>query len=98
MLKSKATFVGDPEEQLRVAGELAAHRLEVHLGNWVSGHHIHSHIVCPLLPYFELRAGMMARKDSKPQDVERRARLRSRTRTGHSFVDGQIFVALAKSL
>ena len=44
------------EKQLAMSIELAGLRLEVHLGDWVSGRHIHAHVVLPLHPYYALRA------------------------------------------
>jgi hypothetical protein len=49
--------------QLRVGAYIAASKglpasawhVEIHLGTWVSGSHIHAHVVLPTGPYFEIR-------------------------------------------
>lgn len=71
------------ELQMSVAKELTAERLEVHLGGWVSGNHIHAHIVAPLLPYFELHA-MLAPTVSKAERVQRRERYVTKTQQDHA--------------
>ena len=50
------------ERQLAVSSELSGRRVEVHLGDWVSGTNIHAHVVLPLLPYYELRAQVLGEK------------------------------------
>jgi len=79
------------ERQLAVANELSALRLEVHLGSWVSGRHIHAHIVLPLRPYFELRAlgGDASKASWTPKDVQWRAQYVAKTQRDHARFHAQ---------
>ena len=74
------------ERQLAVSNELSGLRVEVHLGNWVSGRHIHAHVVLPLLPYYELRAQIAGAAASKwtAEDAKRRAQYVSKVHRDHA--------------
>lgn len=76
------------ERQLAVSNELSGLRVEVHLGDWVSGscRHIHAHVVLPLLPYYELRAQISGAAASKwtAEDAKRRAQYVSKVHRDHA--------------
>lgn len=44
----------------------------IHLGEWASSHHIHSHIILPLQPYFRLFSEYREKESWDEEDCERR--------------------------
>lgn len=72
------------EKQLAVSSELAGLRLEVHLGDWVSGRHIHAHVVLPLHPYYALRARVKQEAKWTAEDAKRRVHYVSKVHRDHA--------------
>ena len=72
------------ELQLRVAKDVEALRVEVHLGPWVSSKYIHAHIVMPLLPYYKLRARAQHQASWSPNDEQMRASYVRKTKADHA--------------
>ena len=60
-------------QQLKLAVEINALRVEVHLGSWVSSHSIHAHVKLSLQPYFRLRAEHQGLAGWTAEDQKRRA-------------------------
>jgi len=96
-IELQASLLG---KQLSVAKDVAALRVEVHLGSWVSSKRIHAHIVMPLVPYYELRASKQGQPSWTASDEVMRAAYVSKTIADHAKYhrdDGRATHAVATS-